>query len=98
MGRLRLFLTGWSGFFMTVAETLLPCVGLYRLARYVAEKHYVGNLNRPGAKEVVLAGIREAAGDLKQAEDYLRQAAAKRPEEYQAFLGQFFARTGKPIA
>ena len=79
---------------MTIAELLLPSVGLHRLATSVAERHYASGLHGPGAKEMVLARIREAAGDLEHAEDYLRQAAAKRPDEYEMFLGQFFARTG----
>lgn len=95
MGRLRLFLTGWSDFFMTIAEVCLPAFGLYRLARYVAEKHYVGGLHGPGAKEIALARIYEEAGDLKRAEECLNRAVTMRPDAYQVFLAQFFARTGQ---
>ena len=98
MGRLKLFLTGWSDFFMTIAEALLPSLGLYRLATYIAEKHYVAGLHGPGAKEQVLARIHEAEGDLPRAEECLRQAAAMRPDAYEIFLGQFFARTGRRAA
>ena len=83
---------------MTLAEAWLPFVGLSRLARYIADKHYAGDLHGPGAKENVIARIYETAGDLKQAEEYLGRAAAMRPEAYQVFLGQFFARTGRRAA
>lgn len=95
MGQAKLLLTGWSDFFMTIAEAWLPFLGLSRLARYIAEKHYVGGLHGPGAKENVLARIYETAGDLKRAEECLRQAAAMRPDAYEVFLGQFFGRTGQ---
>jgi hypothetical protein len=81
---------------MTSAEVLLPRIGCYGLASYIAAKHYVGGLHGPGAKEFMLAKIDESGGDAKRAEEWhwreikLRTGSA----EPHVSLGQFFARQG----
>jgi tetratricopeptide (TPR) repeat protein len=93
------WLTGWSDFFFTFGEVLLPEVGLYRLARWIAERHYagVGSYHRAGAKELVLAGISGREGNLKAAEDYYRDAASLRPGEPDPYLlwGTLYERNGQ---
>ena len=97
MRRMPRLLTGWSDFFMTIGEALLPEVGLHRVARHIVERHYTGGRHRLGAKEIALARIYEKAGDLTRAEEYLTQAAEMRPDYY-VHLGQFLARIGRPAA
>ena len=94
MRRFILFFSGWSDFFMTIAEAFLPHVGMHRLAGYIAEKHYAGGLHGPGAKESVLARIYESAGDIDRAEEYYMQAVELRPgfADFQMFFGGFLMR------
>jgi tetratricopeptide (TPR) repeat protein len=79
---------------MTVAEAVLPHIGMYRAARWVAERHYVDGLHGPGAKEHVLARIYELAGDTRRAEELYKKAVELRFDfaDYHIFLGNFLAR------
>jgi tetratricopeptide (TPR) repeat protein len=94
------FFSGWPDFLMTIIEALLPHFGMYRLARYVAEKHYAGGLHGPGAKESVFARIYEIAGDNNRAEEYYDRATELRPTfaDYQMFFGAFLARQRRTTA
>jgi tetratricopeptide (TPR) repeat protein len=98
MGKMTRWLTGWSDFVFTIAEAVLPRIGLTRAAIYVAERHYATGLHGPGAKELVLADIYELAGDASRAETYLRSAIALRPNvpNFRMHLGQFFMRRKQP--
>jgi tetratricopeptide (TPR) repeat protein len=92
-------LTGWSDFFYTVAETVLPRVGLYSLAEWLAERHYagVGSFHRAGAKELILADIAGRAGDVARAESSYKRAIALRPNEPDpyAFWGTMYEQRGQ---
>src|SRR5438876_8907154 len=98
-GRIIHWLTGWTDFWFTILEFLLPEVGLCVLARWIAERHYArsGSYHRAGAKELVLARIAGNAGDLNGAERLYREAAKLRPNEPDPymFLGDFFERNGQ---
>jgi tetratricopeptide (TPR) repeat protein len=81
-------LTGWSDYFYTLAEHLLPRAGLHRLAQWLAERHYagVGSFHRAGAKELTLAVIAGRGGDVTRAESYFKRAITLRPNEPDPFL------------
>jgi hypothetical protein len=73
--------TGWSDFWFTIAKAILPEIGLYRLARWIAERHYAGSgsFHRTGTKELVLARISGRAKDLNAADGYYRDAVTCGP-------------------
>jgi tetratricopeptide (TPR) repeat protein len=85
---------GCSDFVFTIAEHLLPALGLYRISRVIVKRHYANPNFRPGAKSLALARIAEKEGDYQAAEEYYReatQANSTEPDPY-LFLGQFYER------
>ena len=68
MGRKRLLnpLRGWSDFFMTVAEVIFLNMRMYRLTRWIVDRHYADPTFRPWAKQFELAQIFERTGRTKR--------------------------------
>jgi tetratricopeptide (TPR) repeat protein len=90
----RLSRRGWSDFVFTIAEHLLPAMGLCRISRFIVKRHYADPNFRPGAKSLALARIAEKEGDYQAAEEHYKSATqvnATEPDPY-LFLGQFYER------
>jgi len=94
MGRKRLLnpLRGWSDFFMTVAEVIFLNMRMYRLTRWIVDRHYADPKFRPGAKEFELAQIFERTGRIKEAEEHYQRAIQPGEVDGHLFLGDFYER------
>jgi len=86
-----------SDFVFTVAEHVLPAIGLCRLSRSIVNRHYADPAFRPGAKSLALARIAEREGEYEAAEAHYKAATQVEdgePDPY-LYLGQFYERRGK---
>lgn len=69
-------------------------MGLYRLSRFIVNRHYADSSFRPAAKLLALARIAEREGDYHAAESDFKAAtesAAGQPDAY-LYLGQYYER------